>query len=110
MPRIEATMSIGYQMTVPSALRKRLGLKPLDKLVFDTDKAEVTVEKGESREEKIKHILEDLDHLKKEREKTMTPKQKKFAEMSRGWTINQYHEYFDNLPETQEYIKEKYGV
>ena len=40
----------------------------------------------------------------------MTVGQKKRIEMSKGWTINQYHEYIDKLPETKAYMKEKYGV
>ena len=110
MPRVEATLSAGYQFTAPSVLRKALGLKPGDKIVFDTDKPVITVEKAETREERVRRVCAELDALKVEREKHMTPEQKKFAEMSKGWTINQYHEYFDNLPETKAYIKEKYGV
>ncbi len=110
MPKIEATMSAGYQITVPSAVRKLLDLKPQDKIVFDTDKKQITIEKAETREEQIKRIFAELDDMKREREKRMTPEQKAFAKKSAGWTINQYHEYYDNLPETKAYIKEKYGV
>jgi len=31
-------------------------------------------------------------------------------EMTKGWTVNQFHQYFDSLPETKAYIKERYGV
>lgn len=110
MPRVEATMSAGFQITVPSLLRKKLDLKPGDRVVFDTDKDVVRVEKGESREEKIRRAFAKLDRLKVEREKEMAPEQKKIAELTRGWTINQYHEYFDNLPETKAYLREKYGI
>lgn len=110
MPRLEVTMSAGYQVTVPSALRKLLNLKPGDKLVFDTDAQKPTVEKALTREEQIKMIFAELERLNVEHRKHMTPEQKKFAEMSAGWTVRQYHEYFDNLPETQAYLREKYGV
>lgn len=110
MPKIEATMSAGYQITVPSVVRKLLGLEPGDKLAFDTDAKSMTVEKAETREEKIKRIFAELDDMKREREKRMTPEQKAFAKKTAGWTVNQYHEYYDNLPETKAYIKEKYGV
>lgn len=110
MPKVEATMSAGFQITVPSLLRKKLDLKPGDRVVFDMDRDVVRVEKSETREEKIKRALAELDRLKIEREKEMTPEQKKIVKMTKGWTINQYHEYFDNLPETKAYLKEKYGV
>lgn len=110
MPRIEVPMSTGYQITVPSSIRQKLNLKPKDKVVFDTDSKKVTVEKALSKEEKIKAVFMELDRLEREHRKRMTPEQKKFDEMSKGWTAQQYHEYFDNLPETKAYIKEKYGV
>lgn len=110
MSRVEATMSAGFQITVPSLLRKKLDLKPGDWVVFDMDGDVVRVEKSETREEKIKRAFAELDKLKAEREKEMTPEQKKIVKMTKGWTINQYHEYFDNLPETKAYLKEKYGV
>lgn len=108
MPRIEMTMSAGFQFTAPSALRKEWGLNPGDKIIVDTDRN--TVEKAETQEEQVKRVFAELDRLKAEREAKMTLEQKKFAEMSAGWTVNQYREYFDNLPETKAYIKEKYGV
>ena len=110
MPKIEVTMSNAFQITVPSAVRKALDLKPKDKLVFDTDRKQIVVEKGESREEKIRRVFAEFGRLNEEHKKRMIPEQKKFAEMSAGWTVNQYHEYFDNLPETKAYLKEKYGV
>ncbi len=110
MSRIEATMSAGYQITVPSAVRKLLDLRPQDKIVFDTDRKRITIEKAETKEEKIKRIFAELEEMKRKREKYMTPEQKAFAKKTAGWTVNQYHEYYDNLPETKEYIKEKYGV
>lgn len=110
MAKYEATMSAGYQMTVPSALRKFLDLKPGDKLIFDTDAPKPTVEKALSREEQVKKVFRELGKLQEERAAQMTPEQRKFAEMTAGWTVNQYHEYYDNLPETKARIKEKYGV
>lgn len=110
MPRIEVLVSTGYQVVVPSLVRKMLDLKPRDKMVFDTDAKKITVEKGETQEEQIKAMLAEFDKLNEEHKKRMTPEQKKFAEMSAGWTVNQYHEYFDDLPESKTYVKEKYGV
>ncbi len=110
MPRVEMTMSAGFQFTAPSVLRKTLSLVPGDKIIIDTDKTPITIEKAETREEQVKRMVAEFDRLNEEHRKRMTPEQKKFAEMSKGWTINQYHEYFDSLPETKAYIKEKYGV
>ena len=115
MAKYEATLSAGSQVTVPSAIRRLLGLKPGDKMIFDADTLDtktqkVTVGKALSREEQVQTVMEELERLRIEHQKQMTPEQKKFAEMTAGWTVNQYHEYFDNLPETQAYLKEKYGV
>lgn len=107
---VTTTMSKAYQITVPSVIRKMLGLEPGDPVDFKMERGRAVLVKAETHEEKIKRAFAELERLKKEREKTMTPEQKKIADMCRGWTINQYHEYFDNLPETKEYIKEKYGV
>lgn len=51
-----------------------------------------------------------MERLDKKYDPYRTPKQKKMKEMTRGWTVNQFHRYFDGLPETKAYIKEKYGV
>lgn len=110
MPRVEATLSAGYQFTAPSLLRSKLNLKPGDKVVFDTDKVVVTVEKAETREEKIKRTFAKLAEIRAEQEARMTPEQREFAKKTAGWTMSQYHEYIDNLPETKAYLKEKYGV
>lgn len=110
MPRVEATMSAGYQFTAPSLLRKALNLKPGDKIVFDTDKKEITVKKAETREDKIRRAFAKLDEIREREFGRMTPEQKRFVEMSKGWTINQYHEYIDNLPETKARMEKKYGV
>lgn len=103
-------MSRAYQITVPSVVRKRLGLEPGDPVEIGVRKGEVILRRAATREEKIKWALAELERLKIEREKAMTPEQKRFAERSRGWTIRQFHEYCDGLPEAKEYIKEKYGV
>lgn len=107
---VTTTMSKGYQITVPSVVRKMLGLMPGDEVDFRMEEGRAVLVKAMTREEKIKAYFAELDRLKMEREKRMTPEQRQFAEMSRGWTANQYHEYYDNLPETKAYIKEKYGV
>lgn len=107
---VTTTMSKAYQITVPSTIRKTLGLEPGDEVDLEVLGDGVRLSKAMSREEKIRRVFAKLDELKVKREKHMTPEQKKFAEMSKGWTANQYREYIDSLPETKEYIKEKYGV
>ena len=107
---VTTTMSKASQITVPSVVRKAMGLKPGDEVGFVLEEDGARLIKLLTREERIKRGFAELERLRVEREKTMTPKQKKLAEMMKGWTVNQYHEYFDNLPETQAYLKEKYGV
>lgn len=110
MDRVDVLISSANQITVPKKLREAMKLSAGDKLTFVFGPKSITVEKAETREEKIKRIFAEFDRLNEEHRKRMTPEQKEFAKKSAGWTINQYHEYFDNLPETKAYIKEKYGV
>ena len=107
----DVTLSKVSQITINTHARQTLGVDPGDKInmVFNDD-GTITLKKAETDEEKIKRIFRELGKMRREWLKKATPEQRKFAEMSRGWTIDQYHEYFDNLPETKVYIKEKYGV
>lgn len=107
---VTTTMSKAYQITVPSIVRKALGLMPGDSVDLKVEKGRAILRKAETREEQVKAMLEEFDQLNKQHRKRMTPEQKKFAKMAAGWTVNQYHEYFDSLPEAKAYIKEKYGV
>ncbi len=107
---IEVPMSSGNQFTAPKQLRKALNLVAGDKIKFKFTDTGILVEKAESDAEKTKRIFRELAQLQEEHEKRMTPEQKAFAEMSRGWTANQYRQYLDNTSEHKAYIKEKYGV
>lgn len=107
---ITTTLSKGYQITLPSVLRKALKLEAGDEVVLEQSRDGILLKKALTREEQLKKMAEELDRIREEQEKQMTPEQKAFAKMSAGWTINQYHEYISNLPETKKYIKEKYGV
>lgn len=107
---LTTTLSKAYQITVPSLVRKRLRLEPGDVVEVRMRNGVVTLQRGESRKERVRWALAELERLKIEREKIMTPEQKELAEMTKGWTVNQFHEYFDNLPEAKVYMKEKYGV
>lgn len=106
MPRVEATMSAGFQFTAPSILRKKLDLKPGDKVIFDTDKPVVTIEKAETHEEQVKRAFAKLDEWRDDLPDDVKAKIRKYA----GWTMSQYRAQIDTLPETKVYMKEKYGV
>ncbi len=107
---LEATLSAGYQITVPSRVRKLLKLEPGDKLVFDIGGEKLTAKKALTRKEQIEEFFAEMERLDKKYDPYRTPKQKKMKEVTKGWTVNQFHRYFDGLPETKAYIKEKYGV
>lgn len=110
MDQIEVVMSSANQITIPKQIRQALNLTAGDKLTFKFNGKIISVTKAETQEEKVRRVFRELDRLKVEREKHMTPEQKAFAQKTAGWTVNQFHEYFDNLPETKAYIKEKYGL
>lgn len=107
---VTTTMSKGYQITVPSVIRKALGLEPGDAVDFRMERGQAVLKKMPTREEQIRAMLKEFDKLNEEHEKRMTPEQKEFAKMTAGWTARQYREYIDSLPETKQYWKEKYGV
>ena len=107
---VTTTMSKAYQITVPSVVRKALRLEPGDPVEFEMEQGRAVLVRAETREEKIKRVFADLDKIRERELSRMTAEQKERIEMSKGWTVNQYHEYIDNLPETKAYIKEKYGI
>lgn len=107
---VTTTMSKGYQITVPSVIRKALGLEPGDAVNFRMERGQAVLKKMPTREEQIRAMLKEFDKLNEEYEKRMTPEQKEFAKMTAGWTARQYREYIDSLPETKQYWKVKYGV
>ncbi len=103
---VTTTISKAYQITVPSAVRKMLGLKPGDVVDFKMLGDRVTLSKAMSHEDKVKQAFADLDRWRE----SLPSKTKKLIEKHAGWTVNQLHEHYDNLPETKNYLKEKYGV
>ncbi len=107
---VTTTMSKGYQITVPSVIRKALGLEPGDAVNFRMERGQAVLKKMPTREEQIRAMLKEFDKLNEEYEKRITPEQKEFAKMTAGWTARQYREYIDSLPETKQYWKAKYGV
>jgi len=103
---VTTTMSKAYQITVPSAIRKMLGLEPGDAVDFKVLGNGVRLSKAMSHEEKVKRAFKDLDKWRE----SLPKETKELIEKHAGWTVNQLREYYDNLPETKAYLKEKYGI
>ncbi len=103
-------ISSANQITVPRAFRSLLGVKAGDELEAEVENGTIKLRKAATLEEQVTRVFEELAQLQREHEKNMTPEQRKRAEMMKGWTVNQYHEYYDNTPEHKAYIKEKYGI
>lgn len=103
---VTTTMSKAYQITVPSVVRKMLGLMPGDTVDFRLGHGRAELVRVESHEERVKRLFAELDEWREGLPEETKLEIKKHA----GWTANQYREYIDNLPETKAYIKEKYGV
>ena len=103
---VTTTMSKAYQITVPSVIRKALGLEPGDPVDFEIERGRVTLVRAETREEKIRRAFADLDEWREGLSDEVKENIKKYA----GWTANQHREYYDSLPESKVYMKEKYGI
>lgn len=103
---VTTTMSKAYQITVPSIVRKALGLMPGDSVDLKVEKGRAILRKAETREEQVKQVFAELDEWRA----GLSDDTKELIKEHAGWTVNQYHEYFDSLPQTKAYLKEKYGV
>lgn len=103
---VTTTMSKAYQITVPSMIRKALGLEPGDPVDLKMEQGQAVLKRAETREEQVRRVFAELDEWREGLSDETKAKIKKHA----GWTINQYHDYYDNLPETKAYLKEKYGT
>lgn len=106
---VTTTMSKAYQITVPSVVRKALGLMPGDPVDFKQVDDQIILVKALTREEKIKQVFARLEQIRAEENSSMTPEQRAFAKKSAGWTANQHRDYIANSPKRKSYIKEKYG-
>ncbi len=104
--RVTTTLSKGYQITLPSALRKALKLESGDEIVLEQCRDGILLKKALTREEKVRRSFAELAKWRESLPDEVKENIKKHA----GWTVNQYHEYYDNLPETKTYLEEKYGV
>lgn len=103
---VTTTMSKAYQITVPSVVRKALGLEPGDPVDFEMERGRAVLRRAETREEQVKRVFAELDEWREGLSLETQTKIKQHA----GWTANQYREYIDELPENKVYRREKYGV
>lgn len=104
--QVTSKISSGCQITLPSAFRKALGFGAGDDIVMEDRDGGILIKKAMTREEKLKQMFADLDEWRE----NLPDETKELIKKHAGWTVNQYHEYYDNLPETKEYIRKKYGV
>lgn len=103
---ITTTMSKAYQVTLPAVFRKKLQLEAGDEIVFEEVRDGILLKKAQTKKERIEAMMARLDEWRD----NLSQETKERIKQHAGWTINQYHEYYDNLPETKAYIKEKYGI
>lgn len=92
------TMSANGQFTLPKELREELDLHPGDALIL-TPRTE-----GFMMHKRV-GLREEMAEWRKGLSKETNEMIKKTA----GWTLNQYHEYFDNLPENIAEMEREYG-
>lgn len=81
---VTTTMSKAYQITVPSVVRKALGLEPGDPVDFEIDQGRAILVRAETREEKIKRVFADLDRIRERELSYMTVEQKNVLRCLRG--------------------------
>ena len=103
---VMTTMSKAYQITVPSKVRRALGIEPGVPLELRMRGDEMVIKRALTHEERVKQLFEELGEWRK----GLPEETKALIRKHAGWTVNQYHEYYDNLPETKKYMKEKYGL
>lgn len=103
---VTTTISKANQITLPSALRKEFQLQAGDEIEMQKTKEGIFLRKALTKEEKIKQAMAELDRWRN----GLSDETQKLIKKHAGWTVNQLHEYYDNLPETKNYLKEKYGV
>lgn len=106
MIQIMSRLSNGYQITLPSALRKAFNIGAGDEVEMVETKEGILLRKALTREERVKAVFESLDEWREDLPEEAKEKIKKYA----GWTANQYREYIDSLPETKARMEEKYGA
>ena len=102
------------QITLPSFARKALGIGAGDEMDVRVEGGKIVLEKALTREEKVKQAFAKLDEIRERQFRRMTPEQRDPGEYPADTAFSSvflpYHEHIDNLPETKEYIREKYNV
>ena len=106
MSTMTLKLSSVNQITLPRAVRELLGVKAGDEVEVSLRNNVVQLRRAETHEEKVRRVFREMEEWNNNLPEEVKANIRKHA----GWTINQYHEYYDNLPETKAYIKEKYGV
>lgn len=91
-------MSANGQITIPKEMREELGWQVGDTLTFVPVENGVGLHKQQSLRDEMKEWRENLSLETKSMIKKMA-----------GWTMEQYHEHFDNLPENIEERERRYG-
>lgn len=102
---VTTTMSKAYQITVPSVIRKALGLEPGDPVDFDLRGHEAILVRAETQEEKIKRTLTKLDKIRENLPTEAKANMRKYA----GWTASQLRDHYYDTPEGKAEMERKYG-
>lgn len=102
---VRAKISSVGQITLPSTIRKLIGVGAGDEVELIADGDVVFMKKPETLEENIARVSRELDNLNQSLPDEVKENIRKHA----GWTVSQYHEYYDKLPETREQVRAKYG-
>lgn len=97
--------SVG-QVTLPSAIRKRMGVGFGDEIDIVGDGEELLLRRPETLEENIERVSRELDELKQ----ALPNEVKQNIQKHAGWTASQYREYYGALPEARERVRAKYGL
>ncbi|MDO5452031.1 MAG: hypothetical protein Q4F56_02995 [Candidatus Saccharibacteria bacterium] len=101
------SLTTSRQITLPSALIKKIGAEPGSKLVARYDEKEnaILLERQKTLEESLV-ILEKL----REEEIRKNPRIAENIKRHAGWEYEDYRKEWDNSPEGEAYYKERYGL
>lgn len=97
--------SVG-QVTLPSSIRKMMGVGFGDEIDIVGDGKELFLRRPETLEENIERVSRELDELRQALPDEVRQNIQKHA----GWTAGQYREYYGSLPEAREQVRMKYGL
>ena len=92
-------ISANGQITLPKEIRESLDGGPGDVMVFVPTEGGVLIHKK-------KGLREELEEWRK----GLSTETRELIKKTAGWTLDQYHEYFDNLPENGSEMERYYGI